>query len=448
MNDHIKLPALLDCPDKLKPVITDINRYKYVLLTGGRGGGKTELIARACLYWGEQKKLHIVCGRETQETIQDSVHKTLSRISSNYKLKYDCKKSYIKHLDTDSQFIFKGFKEQGRANIKGLDDVDILWVDEAEQLTDDTLDIIIPTIRKENSIIIFTMNRKTRNDAVFKRFAEDPDCLHIHINYDENPFCPQILKDEAQKARDRDEREYNHIWKGMPLDQNDDYLFNVKKLDDMLTNQPHGDVLKLQRVIGFDYAAQGNDLCCATIIERKSPVHWKIIDQITWSDPDPDVSRGKIINIIAQYQPDLSVMDIGGQGYVVWAGLSKTGLPIFKFDGGSKAFDSFSYANTRAEGYYELNTWVNQNYLIMDPKFKEMIAQMENIRFKYQSSGRRLIQSKIEMKKDGFHSPDETDSLMMAVYGAIHYLGKTDRTDIMDRTRIVRKSESKRYDRC
>ena len=436
----LKIPAMFEgTPEKLLPVLTDINRYKIILLTGGRGGGKTEFLARATLFWGSKNTLKVVCGRETQATIEDSVHGTLSRVIGQYNLSYKVQKSYLEN-DNGTRFIFKGFKEQGRANIKGLDDVDVLWVDEAEQLTQETLNIIMPTVRKDDAIVIFSMNRKTRHDAVYKRFADDPDCLHIHLNYDENPSCPQILIDEALKCKARDEREYDHIWLGEPLDQTDDYLFNVKKLDEMLTNQPHGDVLKIQRVIGFDYAAQGNDLCAATVLERKSPVHWKIIDQITWSSPDPDISKGKILSIIGEYQPEVSVIDIGGMGYVVWASLSKLGLPIYSFDGASKAYDSYTYANTRAEAYYELKNWVDKNYLMLDRKFESIIPQMEGIRFKYHSSGRRLIQSKQEMKKDGFHSPDETDSLCMGLYGAIHYLGKTETTDVMARRTIKRVS--------
>ena len=243
--DKIELPALfLGTPDKLLPVLTDINRYKTVLLTGGRGGGKTEFIARAILYWADQKNLKVVCGRETQATIEDSVHGTISRLIGEFDLNYRVQKNYIEHEGNQSRFIFKGFKEQGRANIKGLDDVDIVWVDESEQISNDTLDIIVPTIRNESAIMIFSMNRKTRHDAVYKRFAEDPDCLHIHINYDENPSCPQILIDEAEKSKARDIREYDHIWGGQPRDQTDDFLFNTKKLDEMLTNIPHGDVLK------------------------------------------------------------------------------------------------------------------------------------------------------------------------------------------------------------
>ena len=439
--DTIELPALFEgTPDKLIPVLTEVSRYKTILLTGGRGGGKTEFLARAVLYWGDQKQIKVVCGRETQATIEDSVHGTISRIVSEHNLNYRVQKNYIEHEGNGTKFIFKGFKEQGRANIKGLDDVDSVWVDEAEQISGETLDIIVPTVRNENAIMIFSMNRKHRNDPVFKRFAGDPECLHIHINYDENPSCPQILLDEADKCKARDIEEWKHIWGGEPRDQTDDYLFNVKKLDEMLTNKPHGDVLKLQRVIGFDYAAQGNDLCAATILERRSPLHWEIIDQITWSDPDPDYSQGKIIAIIAEYKPEVSVIDIGGMGYVVFASLSKVGIPIYKFDGSSKAYDDYTYHNTRAEGYYELKNWVTRNYLMLNPKFKNLIPQLEQIRFTYsRSNGRRLIESKQDMKKAGLHSPDESDSLMMAVHGAIHYLGKTDTVDVIAKSTITRK---------
>ena len=157
----IQLPEILDIPEKLISIITNINDYNYFLIEGGRGGGKSQSIARIILWIAEQRKVRICCGRETQAPISDSVHKIFNDLIENYNLNLSVKSNKIIHNLSGSSIIFKGFKEQGRVNIKGLEGIDILWIDEAQAISKSTLDIIVPTIRKKNSIVIFTMNPAT-----------------------------------------------------------------------------------------------------------------------------------------------------------------------------------------------------------------------------------------------------------------------------------------------
>ena len=153
------LPKLLDIPDKLLPIISEFNDFRYVLLDGGRGGGKSQAIARFLLYLAEQSTIRICCGRETQNSIDESVHTILKDIIVQYELNFEVFANKILHKKTKSTFIFKGFREQGAVNIKGLEGVDILWIDESQAVTKHTLDVIIPTIRKEKAKIFFSMNR-------------------------------------------------------------------------------------------------------------------------------------------------------------------------------------------------------------------------------------------------------------------------------------------------
>lgn len=135
---------------------------------GGRGGGKSQSIARFLLFISEKRHVRIVCGREQQNTINESVKTILEDLINKYKLNFTVKDKEIIHNITGSTFLFKGFREQGRVNIKGLEGTDILWIDEAEAIQKTTLDVIIPTIRKNNSKVFFTMNRYVRKDSVFE----------------------------------------------------------------------------------------------------------------------------------------------------------------------------------------------------------------------------------------------------------------------------------------
>jgi phage terminase large subunit len=163
----MKLPKFLDVPVKLLPLLLKLALYRYFLLDGGRSYGKTQTVARILLYCGDLKKLHIVCGREIQNTIEESVYKVLADIINAENLDYIVYSNKIDHTKNGTIFRFRGFREQGAINIKGMEGVDILWVDESQAVTKKTLDVLIPTIRKERAKVIWTMNRYVEEDPVF-----------------------------------------------------------------------------------------------------------------------------------------------------------------------------------------------------------------------------------------------------------------------------------------
>lgn len=425
----LNLPEILLIPPKLLPMIADFNRFTIFLLEGGRGSGKSHSVGRFLLYLGEQRKLRIVCGREIQANIEESVFTLLVDLIRQYDLAYDVYTAKgnekLVHRTSGSIIKFKGFREQGSVSIKGLEGVDILWIDEAQSITKPTLDIIMPTIRKANARVFFTMNRFLRDDAVPEYCVGLPECLHIKINFYENPYCPLSLKIQAENMRIRTERDYRHIWLGEPLQQADDYLFNFDKLHASYDVQPFGEIFGRQRVLAIDFAAQGNDQCVASVLDRQSNQHWKLTERLPWDEPDTMVSVGKIVNLIGQFKPQVTIMDIGGMGKPVYDRLIEVGMKIIPFDGGSTdGVDTVHYANCRADGYYLLKDWFDQGFLCIDKKDAEVIKQLERIKMKYRSNGVRLIQSKVDMKKELTYSPDDADSLMMAVYGAARHMSQ------------------------
>lgn len=431
-EDHIKsleLPEIVSMPPKLYAIMIRFNAYRYFLLEGGRGSGKSQSVARFLLYLGEVKKLRIVCGREIQANIEESVYTLLKDLISEYELAYDVYSHKIIHRISGTEIKFKGFREQGSVNVKGLEGVDILWIDEAQSITKMTLDVILPTIRKEKAKLFFTMNRFMREDAVPEAMIGNAECLHIQVNYFENPFCPLNLKVQAENCRLKSQRDYNHIWLGHPLAQADDYLFNFEKVIAAYDIKPFGEMFHKQRVLSIDFAAQGNDQCVATVLDRVSNQHWQLTERIPWDEPDTMISVGKIVALIGQFKPDVTILDIGGMGKPVYDRLIEVGMKIEKFDGGStKGIDKEAYANWRSEGYHTLRDWFDSGFLCIDRTHSEVIKQLEKIKFFYRSNGVRVIQAKVDMKKDLRYSPDDADSLMMAVVAATKYIGKSSNT--------------------
>jgi len=442
----LELPEMLTLPPKLLPLLTQFNNHDYFLAEGGRGSGKSQTIGRILLYIGEQRKLRIVCGREIQANIEESVYTLLKDLIAEHDLAYTVFAHKIVHKWSGTEFKFKGFREQGSVSVKGLEGVDILWIDEAQSITKTTLDIILPTIRKQRSKIFFSMNRFMRDDAVWTSMEGNARCLHIQINYFDNPHCPLSLKIQAEEMRNKSMRDYNHIWLGQPLAKADDYLFNTDKLYAAFNIKPFGDIFKRQRVLAIDFAAQGNDQCVATVLDRLSNQHWKPTERIPWDEADSMVSIGKIVGMVGTFKPDLVIIDIGGMGKVVYDRLNEIGIKnLFAFDGGATdGVQTDHYGNKRAAAYYLAYDWFDCGFLCLDEKDKEYVKQAEKIKFKYRSNGVRMIQSKVDMKKELKYSPDDLDSLIMAIWAATHLLGIAANNNAQSAGTVKRISGSKR----
>lgn len=438
----IELPQILNLPPKLLPFLLNIGKYRYYLADGGRGSGKSQAFARIILYICEKRKVRVCCGRETQNSIEESVYQLLVDLIKAFGLNFRILSNKIIHNQTGSEIIFKGFRENGVENTKGMEGFDIVWVDEAQTLTKRTIDVVIPTIRKSKSVVWFSMNRFVRNDPVFEFCMRRPNCLHVHIDYFENPFCTQELIDEANICKRLNEKDYRHIWLGEPMEQASDYLFNAAKLEKMKNIVPFGDMFMPQRVMGIDFAAQGNDLSVATVLDRVGQTYWKVIAQEAWSEPDAMVSIGKIVKLIGQYHPTAASLDVGGMGYVVFNRLQELGIRINPFNGAEQEGVPPEYGNTRAWGYYTLNEYINNEWIIMNSP--ETVKELMDVRFKYKSNGERLIMSKDDMRKQGIHSPDRADSLMMAVFCIKRFIGDNQATmNYGGAPRITRRSVSR-----
>ncbi len=447
IDSMIKLPEFLNLPPQLMCLLDPevIARYKIFIIEGGRGSAKTQSLVRILSYWAEQMKLRIVAGREQQNSIEDSVYAAFVDLILKHELFFDTPKNKITHKSTGSTIGFKGLREHGVVNIKGLEGTDIFWGEEAQSFSKTSLDILIPTLRKENSKFFFTLNRFVRNDPVMA-YASRKDCLHININYPDNPYFPETLRVEMQTCKEKNIKDFNHIWLGQPLSVTTEYLFNFDKLAKCKDIKPFGDLIKKARIMSVDFASGGGDLCVASLIERTSNVHWKLIDQIAWDNPDTDESVGKVSGLYGDWYPDILICDKGGLGYPMFVTLSKTIKNIVGFDGAGndKCTDPSSY-NNRYQAYLDLKTWTDKEWINISSDYT--LAELETIKKKYMSSGKMLLQSKKEAKdKDGVDSQDRGDSVSMAVYAAVHFLGKVDfeTLDTPIGMRIVKKNAKKK----
>jgi phage terminase large subunit len=208
-------------PKVFEPFIKSPRRYN--LLRGGRGSGKSWTVADIFLIWGMTARKRFLCTREIQKSIKESVHQLLDDKIRLKKLPYIVTRDSIRCTLTGSEFIFHGLQDITSQNIKSMEGISACWIEEAHTATKKSLDLLIPTIRQENSFLVFTYNPEEEDDPISNMFDEnDPDVLFITANYYDNPYCPEVLIKEAERSKAKAEKtgdwsDYNHIWLGHPI---------------------------------------------------------------------------------------------------------------------------------------------------------------------------------------------------------------------------------------
>lgn len=203
----VRFPTKLQC--LFRP-----SRYK--VLYGGRGGAKSWGVARALLLIGAQRKARILCAREIQKSMQESVHKLLSDQIADLGLShlYQVQKTVILGLN-GTEIQFAGLRHNVD-NIKSMEGIDYVWVEEAQSVSKSSWDVLIPTIRKEGSEIWVTFNPDTELDDTYQRFVAHPptDSIVVKVGWQDNPWFPDVLRSEMLDLKARDLGAYLNVWEG------------------------------------------------------------------------------------------------------------------------------------------------------------------------------------------------------------------------------------------
>ncbi|MBQ3311708.1 PBSX family phage terminase large subunit [bacterium] len=206
----------INIPEKSLFLLTEKSRYK--VLVGGRGSAKSYSVGLTLLIKGMQTKIRILCTRQIQASIKDSVHKLLSDLINEYNLNgfYSVTQDTIRGIN-GTEFIFKGLKNN-IGEIKSTQGINIAWCEEAESITQESWDVLIPTIREPESEIWITFNPNLKTDATYQNFVVNkPDnCITVQMNYTDNPFFPDVLRDEMEFCKKINYPKYEHIWLGVP----------------------------------------------------------------------------------------------------------------------------------------------------------------------------------------------------------------------------------------
>lgn len=206
---------VIETPRAFVPLL-EPGRYKGA--HGGRGSGKSHFFAELMIEMHIASKTDSVCIRENQKSLDQSVKKLLeSKIEAlNAGAYFEVQDAKIK-ANNGGVVIFQGMQNHTAESIKSLEGYDRAWVEEAQTLTQKSLDMLRPTIRKEASELWFSWNPRFETDPVDALLRGDdppPGAIVVEANYSDNPWFPDVLREEMEYDRKRDPEKYTHIWLG------------------------------------------------------------------------------------------------------------------------------------------------------------------------------------------------------------------------------------------
>lgn len=204
----------INCPSVFRGLWE--NKCRYKVLYGGRGSGKTHQVAEYLVVKSLLQKEKILCTREIQRSIKESVHAVLvSKINALGLGKYfTVTENKISNI-AGSEFIFAGLR-MNIDSIKSIEGISKCWIEEAQSVSRKSLDILRPTIRAKDSEIIITFNPEREQDPVWQDFIiNTPDSAYVQkVNYYDNPFFPDDLEKERKECFDKNQDDYKWIWLG------------------------------------------------------------------------------------------------------------------------------------------------------------------------------------------------------------------------------------------
>ena len=209
----------IDVPAPFIELFEPSKHWRHILYHGGRSSGKSTTVAIFLVTLASSKPIRVLCCREVQNSIAESVHKLLGDIISKYNLPgWEVTRETIRNAN-GSEFIFKGLRGNAQS-IKSLEGIDICWVEEAQTVSMESIDILIPTIRKDGSYFIWTFNRLTDNDPVWERIASQPDertyVRQVNSNEVEKLLSKEIIAEREKMRKDNPEL-FEHVWLGKPM---------------------------------------------------------------------------------------------------------------------------------------------------------------------------------------------------------------------------------------
>jgi phage terminase large subunit len=393
--------------------------YRYFAYYGGRNSGKSHQVALALLLRGRQKKLRILCTREVQNTIRDSVHKLLSDIIDKHEWHdYLVTRDAIVNQLTGTEFLFKGLR-MNINEIKSTEGIDIAWCEEAQSMSKHSIEVLTPTIRKKGSQIIFTFNRFTDLDPVFVKYVlnKPENTLSKLVNYDvleEVGLLSDAIKSEIEEDK-KIPSLYAHKWLGEPISQDE---FSIINRDDIMKAMNANIDSEGSVEVGVDVARMGSDRTVFSMVHGLKTLKYEVHEKKRTTEICDLLE--KFIN----FNKDILLkIDDTGVGGGVTDEMIKRGYKVVAINFGAEPEDKDKYPNLISEAWFKMSEVISQSEL---PMSQDLLMELSTRKWKQDIKGRRVVESKKEYKARGYRSPDLADSFIIAYYRYHRYDPKQD----------------------
>lgn len=381
--------------------------FRYIVLLSGRGSAKSTHIAIYLIWVASRSKVLVLCLREFMVSIADSSKAQLEYVikQSGTESSWYITKTEIRHLVTGSRFVFKGIAHN-TASIKSFAKADIAWVEECENITSESLEILIPTIREEGSRLIFSGNVKDRMQAVAQKFVEnDPpeSTVIISNSYLDNPLISKTLLKEAEHMKASNYALYRHIWLGEYLESGN--LIICRNV----VRGKHIHAASDKVVVGIDIARDGGDKTVICVRKGKIIAHMS-----EYATMDLPTLIHEVQGVIARWKPERINVDSTGHGAWVPDALRSYGIDVRAVCFAESAGDDRKYSNRRTElyglaaDYFEAGGMLRENDNDLE---RELIASY----YVLDNKSRMKMVPKTEIKAKIGCSPDKADAFVLSL---------------------------------
>jgi len=440
-------------PKELKPLYQNKARYKG--LKGGRGSGKS---------WGavdyilikavSNPNINIVCLRQIQKSIKHSSKKLIQDRIGTLKLTsfFEITLTEIRMKSGKGIIIFQGLQDHTADSIKSLEGFDIAFIEEAQSITEFSMDLLIPTIRKEDAELLFAWNPRYQTDAVEELFKSKSNKVLIHINYTQNPFCPTSIREEAEELKLIDIKKYNHVYLGGFVTGDELGIIREEWINSSIeafsraNNKPSG-----TKRIGFD-VADGTDEKGEEIKNDSNAlvyfygVFMMEIDEWFAKKDEIFISTKRVYRFGLDNNCDEVNYDNIGVGAGVGSNFNQLNAPFShipftasnspqnkdkEFKDGKLNVDMFK--NLKAQAWYAIAERFikTHNYItrgdnvsedemiFINPNSKhidKLRTELSSPRWLKDGSGKMQVESKQSLKKRGILSPNIADAFIMGAF--------------------------------
>ena len=391
---------------------TETPPYRYYCYSGGRASGKSTAVAQSLILRASVQPITVLCAREFQNSITDSVYKLLTGTIEKFGLQgFEIRRDGIGHAN-GSSFIFRGLHDNIQS-IKSIEGIDVCWIEEAQTISQTSLTTLIPTIRKTNSTLIFTWNPLTSHDPVWTYFITTDSeerlrqTCHWHTTYEDvRRLISQDVLDMIEA--DKETADYGHVWLGLPYADTDNQLISDAMISEALHHTPSDGPV----TFGVDVARYGNDRTALTIKRGN-----RIETLESWTHTSIVETAERIRLHASRHQPiDIRIDDTGVGGGLTDL-LKSWGLPVTGINYAGKPKDP-QYPNIASELWFDFANMLPQlGFNPQIPDLAKLTTELTTRKWHINSRNQRQIESKQDYKDTmNLGSPDLADSLLLACY--------------------------------